>query len=66
MMLFCRLKDDSKYQMKFSTVNQARRQVSRFGGAYILGGDDFCFYYMFKTTFSGRNKIWGDTKEIWG
>jgi len=21
---------------------------------------------MFKTNFSGRNKIWGDTKEIWG
>jgi len=21
---------------------------------------------MFKTNFSGRNKIWGGTKEIWG
>jgi len=38
-----------------------------FGGAqYILGGQDFCFYYMLKTNFSGRNKIWGATKEIWG
>jgi len=32
----------------------------------FLGGQDFCFYYMFKTNFSGRNNIWGGTKEIWG
>ena len=24
-----------------------------------LVGQDFCFYYMFKTHFSGHNKIWG-------
>jgi len=31
---------------------------------YLTGFEDFCFYYMFKTNFSGRNKIWGGTKEI--
>jgi len=38
---------------------QARGQVIRFkGGKYIvLGGQDFCFYYMFKSKFSGCNKI---------
>jgi len=32
----------------------------------FLEGHDFCFYYIFKTKFSGNKKIWGDTKEIWG
>jgi len=32
----------------------------------FLGGQDFCFYYMYKTNFSGRNNIWGGTKEILG
>jgi len=37
---------------------QARSQVSRFGGAkHILGGKAFCFHCMFKTNFSGNNKI---------
>jgi len=44
---------------------QARSQVSRFGGAqYIFGEHDFGFYYMFKTNFSGHNKIWGGTKKF--
>ena len=38
--------------------DQARSQVSIFGGAqYIFEGARF--YYMLKTNFSGRNKIWG-------
>jgi len=32
----------------------------------FLGGHDFCFYYIFKTNFSGNKKIWGVTKEILG
>jgi len=48
-----------------SKFDQARSQVSRFGGAqYIFRGHDFCFYYMFKTNFSGRNKIWGTQKKF--
>jgi len=44
---------------------QARNQFSRFGGVqYIFRGNNFCFYYMFKTNFSGHNKIWAGTKEI--
>jgi len=40
--------------------SQARRQVSIFGGAqYIFRGQDFCFYCVFKTFFSGCNKMWG-------
>jgi len=27
---------------------------------------DFCLYYIFKTNFSGNNKRWGSSKEIWG
>jgi len=32
----------------------------------FLGGQDFCFYYMYKTNLSGHNKVWetnnfGDT-----
>jgi len=46
---------------------QARSQVSRFGGYNIfLGGKDFYFCYMFKTNFSGRNKIWGSQKKLGG
>jgi len=46
---------------------QASSQVSIFGGAqHIFEGARFLVYYMFKTNFSGRNKIWGGTKEIWG
>jgi len=36
---------------------QARSQVV--GHNTFLGGKYFCFYYMLKTNFSGRNKIWG-------
>ena len=25
----------------------------------FLGGEDFCFYFMFETIFSERNKLWG-------
>jgi len=31
----------------------------------FLGGQDFCYYYMFKTNFSGRNKTWGAQKKFW-
>ena len=41
------------------------RPVTRFqdlvGHNTSLWGQDFCFYCMFKTNFSGRNKIWGGT-----
>jgi len=30
----------------------------------ILGRQDFCFYYMFKTNFSGHNKIGGNCPWI--
>jgi len=30
----------------------------------FLGGQDFSFHYMFKTNFSGHNKVWG-TQKIW-
>jgi len=33
------------------------------GANYILVGKDFCFYYMFKTSFSGRKKIGGTAPE---
>ena len=43
----------------------SHRPVARFqdlvGHATFLGGQDFCFYYMFETNFSGRDKIWGGT-----
>jgi len=46
------------------------RPVARFqylvGHNTFLRGQDFWFYYVFKTNFSGRNKICGRTKEIWG
>jgi len=32
----------------------------------FLGGQDFGFYYMFKTIFSGRNKIWGAQNKFGG
>jgi len=52
------------------TKHQTPRPVARFqdlvGHNTFLGGQDFCFYYMFETNFSGRNQIWADTKEIWG
>jgi len=39
---------------------QARSQVLRFGRQNAhLEGQDFCFYCMFETIFSGHNKIWG-------
>ena len=45
------------------------RPAARFqdlvGHYTFLGGQDPCFYYMFKSNFSGRNKIWRGTKEIW-
>jgi len=46
---------------------QARSQVLRFGEAnYILGWQDFSFYYMFETNFSGHKKIWGAHKKLGG
>jgi len=32
----------------------------------FFGGQGFCSYYMFKTTFSGQKKMWGGTKKIGG
>jgi len=32
-------------------------QVLSFGKKYILRGQDFSFYYMFRTNFSVHNKI---------
>jgi len=56
-----------KVDRYFWTALQARSQVLRFGGAkYILWGHDFCFYYIFKTYFSGNKSIWEGRKEIWG
>ena len=50
-------------KMSLWSARQARSKVSLFGGAqYIFRGQDFCFYYMLKTKFSGRNKIYGGTK----
>jgi len=44
--------------------------VARFqylvGHNIFLGGQDFYFCYMFKTNFSGCNKIWGAQKEFGG
>jgi len=37
---------------------QALSQVLRFAGKYVAGEGRFFFYYMFKTNFSGHNKIW--------
>jgi len=46
------------------------RPVARFqdlvGYNTFLGGQDFCFYYIFKTNFSGRNKIWEGHKINFG
>ena len=55
-----------RYQKQNTFVKS--RPVARFqdmvGHNTFLGGHDFCFYYMFETTFSGRNKVWRGTKEI--
>jgi len=32
----------------------------------FLGGERFCFYYIFKTNFSGSKKIWGEQKKFRG
>jgi len=46
---------------------QARSQVLSFRGAKcIFRGHDFCFYYIFKTNFSGNTKIWGAQKKFGG
>ena len=44
---------------------QVSIQILRFEGAkYILGGQDFCFYYMFQTNVFEHSKIWGCTKTL--
>jgi len=46
--------------------SQARSQVSKLGGGKLyFTGRDFSFSYMFKTKFSGHNKI-GGSQTIWG
>jgi len=55
---------------QFSTLNemclgQNLSQALGFGrGEYIFMGQDFRFYYMFKTNFSEHNKIWGEQKKL--
>ena len=60
----CRINNSSKCS------NCYGRPVARFqdlvGHNTFLGGHDFCFYYMFKTNFSGRNKIWGEQRNLGG
>jgi len=34
------------------------------GGKYIYKEQDFCFYQMFKTKFSGQNNIWREPKNV--
>jgi len=45
------------------------RSVAKFQGLVgqniFLGGQDFCFYYMFETNFPEHNTICGH-KNIWG
>jgi len=41
-------------------ADQARSKVLRFVGQNtFVGGQDFCFYYMFKNFLVGTRKIWG-------
>jgi len=48
-----------------SSYGHVHRQVLRLSGAeYILGGQDFCFYDIFKTNFSGHNKFGGDCPRM--
>ena len=43
---------------------QACSQVLRFGGELHIKGNDFCFYCMFKTIFSGHNKSKRGTTKV--
>jgi len=45
---------------------QACSQVLRFGGELHIKGNDFCFYCMFKTIFSGHNKSKRGTTKVRG
>ena len=36
------------------------------GAKHILGGQEFCFYCMLKTNFSGHNKLFGGAKQFEG
>jgi len=45
---------------------QAHSQVLRFEGKILFRRQSFCFYYMFKTNFSGHNKIREGHKITWG
>jgi len=49
----------------FSTQPDPYLGFKVWGAKCILGGKDFCFYFMFETNFSGHNKIWWGTKN-WG
>ena len=54
-------------QIRVTKQKQALNQVSCLGRQNtLLGGAWFCFYYLFKTHFSGHNKIWGWHKRMWG
>jgi len=36
------------------------------GATYLLEGQGFCFYYMFKRNLSGYHKIWGARENLGG
>jgi len=55
---------------KFQLINTKRTssntrfdQILRLGGNTFLRGQDFSFYYMFKTNFSGHNIIGSTAPE---
>ena len=56
------------FSLSWRTMLLVHRPVAPFqdlvGHNTFLGGQDFCFYYMFKTNFSERNKIWGAQKKF--
>jgi len=54
-----------RIQIVEASCHHARSQVLRLEGAkYIFTGQDFCFYYMFKTNYSDHNKIWRHIKKL--
>ena len=62
------VKQDGPYFIGCACVDWQTRPVARFkvwvGKNKFLVGQDFCFYYIFKTIFSKHNKIRGNTTKI--
>jgi len=50
-------------QALVSSLWQARSQILRLGGKYILGGEDFCFYDMLKQIFLGTAEFGGNCPQ---